>query len=305
LPLTRSWWNSDFTVQGWTPERAGSDVHHREIMPGYLEAMRVPLRRGRVLDERDRGGAESTVLINETLADRYFANEDPVGKRIAFDRVAEPTSVWRTIVGVVGDERQWGVAEAPRPEFLAPFAQDWRRMLTLVIRTQDDPRALLPAVRAQIRALDAALPDFDVRTMEEVHAASLARERFVMMLFGLFAFLALLLALVGVYGVVAQSARARVQEMGIRLALGARPAEVQKLIAGRAIILAAVGITIGLICALAFSGWLGTLLHEMQPNDPATYAGVALLLAGAAILASWLPAWRSSRKVSISALRPE
>jgi predicted permease len=280
-------------------------VHHREIMPGYLEAMRVPLLRGRVLDERDRGGGETTVLINETLADRYFPNEDPVGQRIAFDRVPEPTSVWRTIVGVVGDERQWGVAEAPRPEFLAPFAQDWRRMLTLVIRTQDDPRALLPAVRAQIRALDAALPDFDVRTMEEVHAASLARERFVMMLFGLFALLALLLALVGVYGVVAQSARARTQEMGIRLALGARPAEVQKLIAGRAIILAAVGLAIGLAGALAFSGWLGALLHEMQPNDPATYAGVALLLAGAAILASWLPAWRSSRKVSISALRPE
>jgi putative ABC transport system permease protein len=305
LPLTQYNWHSDFTTQGWPPDRAGADVHHRSITPGYLESLGVPLRRGRAFDARDASGSELTVLINEALAERYFPGEDPIGRRVAFDRTPEPTSVWRTIVGIVGNERQAGVAEAPRPEFLAPIAQDWNRTVAMVVRTQGDPLELLSAVRQEIRALDAALPVFAVRTMEQVHATSLARDRFVFLMLALFAGSALLLATLGVYGVSAQAARARAHEIGIRFALGASPADVQKLMAVRGVKIGLSGVTLGLVAALASSGLLRGLMHDAQLVDAPTFVLIAALLAGAATLASWLPAWRASRGTACMALRPD
>jgi len=266
LPLTQSHWHSDFTTQGWPPDRVGSDVHHREITPGYLDALGVPLLRGRAFDARDRSGAELTVLINEALAERYFPGEDPIGKRVAFDRTPEPTSIWRTVIGVVGSERQAGVAEAPRPEFLAPIAQDWNRNVTLVVRAQGDPLARLDAVRGEIRTLDAALPVFEVRTMEQVHLASLARDRFVLLMLALFGASALLLAMLGVYGVSAQAARTRAHEMGIRMALGASAADVQKLMAARGVKIGLSGALVGLLASRASSGLLRGLLHDAQSD---------------------------------------
>jgi putative ABC transport system permease protein len=305
LPLTQFRSHSDFTTQGWAPDRTAENVHHREITPGYLDVMGVKLLQGRGLDARDRSGTELTVLINETLADRFFPGEDPVGKRIAFDRTPEPTSVWRTIVGVVSDERQGGVAEATRPEFLAPIGQDWFRTVTLVVRTQGDPLSMLEPVRREIRTLDAALPVFAVRTMEQVHAASLARDRFVLVLFGVFALSALVLAVVGVYGVSAQAARARTHEIGIRFALGASEGDVQRLMAARGVRIAIGGVAVGLAVAIAASGLLRGLLYDAEPVDPATFLIVAATLAAAATLASWLPAWRASRVSPVNALRPD
>jgi putative ABC transport system permease protein len=305
LPLTHSSWHSDFTTQGWPADRIGSEVHHREVSPGYLEALGVPLRRGRAFDARDRSDSELTVLINQALADRFFPGEDPIGKRVAFDRTPEPTSVWRTIIGIVGNERQAGVAEAVRPEFLAPLAQDWNRNVSLAVRTQRDPLELLPAVRREMRALDASLPVFDVRTMQQVHSASLARDRFVLLLFAVFAGSAFLLAIIGVYGVSAQAARARAHEIGIRFALGASPAEVQRMMAARGVKIGLSGVALGLVAALASSGLLRGFLHDVQLVQPSTFALIAAGLAGAATMASWVPAWCATRAPVWSALRPE
>jgi putative ABC transport system permease protein len=303
LPLTGPRWGSDFTTEGWGPDRFGTEVHHREIAPGYLETLRVRLVRGRAFDSRDRPDAPLTVLINETLARRYYEGEDPIGKRITFDRVPEAGSVWRTIIGVVAPERQLGMAREPLPEFLAPLAQDWSRTQYLVLRTAGDPRLLLPAVRSEVGRLDASLPLFDVRTLAEVRSASFARERFVMALFGLFAALALLLTLVGVYGVSAQAAKARTREIGIRMALGAQRGSVQRMIVGQGMRLVAGGLALGLAGALAAGRFMRSLLVGVAATDAATYVAVCALLTLSALLASWLPARRAARVDPVVALR--
>ncbi len=298
-------WGSDFTAQGWGPDRFGAEVRHREITPGYLEAMHVPVLRGRAVEARDRDGAEMTVLINSALARRFFPGEDPIGQRICFDRVPEANSVWRTIVGVVGDERQQGLSQEAAPEFLAPFAQDWSRQLYLLVRTHGDPEAVLPAVRREVAALNAHLAIFDARTVEQIVAFSLARERFVLALFGLFAALSLVLAMVGVYGVAAQMAKARTQEIGVRMALGARTGQVQRMILRRGLLLALAGLGAGLLLAWPGQRLLEGLLVGVEPGDALTIAGVCALLCGTALLASWIPARRAARTDPVRALRME
>ena len=180
-------WSSDFSVQGQPGAGVVSDVVHREISPGYLLLMRERLLKGRFFTEADRRGSPNVVLINETLAKLYFADDDPIGKRVAFDRVPDSTSVWRTIVGVVGDERQGAIAEPPRPEFFAPAAQDTRGAMVLTVRTKRDPAVLAPSMRRIVAELDPTLAITDVKTMTAVRALSLARERFLATLMMVFA----------------------------------------------------------------------------------------------------------------------
>jgi putative ABC transport system permease protein len=320
LPLTTGNWTSDFTVEGWPAERHGTDVNHREATPGYFETLRVPLLRGRLLDERDKPGAapagvplegataggspaDPGVLINETLARRYFRDENPIGRRITFDRIPTASSFWRTIVGVVGDERQQSPASAPLPEFMAPLAVDVNRSLSLTIRTNGDPLAMVASVREVIHQLDPALPIEQVRTMTQVRTASLSRERFLTTLIGLFASFTLLLAIMGVWGVSAQAAKSRTHEIGIRMALGARSADVEWLMLRHGLFLVAAGIAIGGLGALAAGRLITGLVASVDPTDPATFGVVGVTLAATGILANWIPARLAARTDPLRALR--
>jgi putative ABC transport system permease protein len=305
VPLSAPTWSSQFAVEGREPIPAGSHVVHRELTPGYQQVMRVPVRHGRLFTEADREGAPMTVLINETLAATYFKDEPPVGKRITFDRLPDSASTWRTIVGVVGDERQTGLGQPVRAEFLAPYAQDARNAMTLVVRSQRDPELLAPLVRQVIARLDPLLAITSIRTMEDVRAASLGRDRFLTVLMLSFAGVGLVLCIVGVYGVVAQLARRRMREMGIRIALGANAGQVQWLVVRHGMLLTAVGIVAGVSVALGTTGIIRTLLFQVAPADPATFVAVPAMVLLTAAVASWVPARRASRADPCQVLRSD
>jgi putative ABC transport system permease protein len=278
---------------------------HRELSPEYQQTMRVRIVRGRMFTAADQANTPLVVLINETLAKRYFHDEDPVGLRITFDRIPDSTSIWRTIVGVVGDERQAGMAIPARAEFIAPAAQDVRSQMTLLVRTAGDPLALVPAIRRSIAALDPDLAITSVKTMADVRARSLARDRFLTALFIVFAIVGVILAIVGVYGVVAQLAKRRTRELGIRLALGARTWQVQWLVVRRGLTLSAIGVAIGVGVSLAVSGFMRTLLYEVAPLDRLTFIVVPFLVLVTAAIASWVPAARASRADAAEVLRAD
>jgi predicted permease len=305
LPATGYSWSSDFSVAGRPGPAPISQVVHRSTDAGYTTVMRVPLIRGRMFNESDRDGAPMVVLINEALATKYFPGEDPVGQRVTFDRVPDSTSVWRTVIGVVGNERQGTIAEESHPEFLAPYTQEKDGGLDLVIRTRGDPRAIMRPVRAIVAALDPKLAIAHLRTMEEVRAESIARERFLTTLLLVFGGVGLALAVVGVYGVMAQLVRGRTREMGIRTALGAPARSVQWIVVRHGIVLALAGITVGIAVALLSTRALLSLLYQTDPIDPPTFAAVPALLIAAALAASWIPAWRASRIDPLEALRAE
>jgi predicted permease len=305
VPLSPSHWTSDFSVAGRAADEYGVDVVHREVTPGYFGVMRVPLVRGRLLTDEDRAGAPPVVLINAALARRYFRDEDPIGKRVAFDRHPDSTSSWRTIVGVVGDEHQTTLTREPKIEFIAPVAQDRRRGMTLVARTTGDPLALAPVLRRLVAELDPKLAIESVKTMAEVRRASVATQRFLMTLLLAFGITGLLLAVVGVYGVMAQVAKGRLREMGIRMALGARRSTVRWLVVRHGLRLAAVGLAFGLGGALVGTRAMRALLYAVTPSDPVTFLAVPLLLVVTAALAAWLPAARASRADPVTVLRAE
>lgn len=305
VPLGPPMWTSQFAVAGREPLPRGSEVKHRELTPGYLTVMRVPLLRGRDISEADRAGAPPVVLINETLARMYFPGENPVGQRISFDREPDSTSTWRTVVGVVGDERQGSLGVPAQAEFIAPYPQEPRNGMTLVVRTRGEPGDLAPAVRRIVTRLDPLLAISSIRTMEEVRAASLGRDRFLTVLMLSFAGVGLALGLVGVYGVVAQLAKRRMREMGIRIALGAKATQVQWLVVRHGIALTSLGIGVGVLVALGATRVISTLLYRVAPADPLTYVAVPLMVLLTAALASWLPAARASRADPCQVLRSD
>ncbi|MES2178712.1 MAG: ABC transporter permease [Gemmatimonadota bacterium] len=305
LPLTEPSWTSDFVARGWPAERIGVDVVHRDVLPGYFETLRVPLLKGRYIDEGDRADGEGVVVLNDAAVRQYFPNEEPVGQQVTFNRVPDSTSVWYRIVGVVGSERQGALAEPAKPEIFQPAAQRGSGTMVLVIRATRDPEALVPLLRQSVARLDPGLALADVKTMTEVVAQSSSRERFMTLLLFAFAFVGFVLALVGVYGVMARVARGRVREMGIRIALGAQASDVRWLVVRRGLTLTAAGIAIGLGVATAVAGVLRTLLYGVEPVDPLTFVVVPLILAAAAIAACWLPAARVSRSDPMLALRAE
>ena len=305
VPLGPPSWSSGFAVRGREPIERGEQVYHRELTAGYQHVMRVPLKRGRLFTEADRSGAPLVVLINETLARKYFTGADPVGQQITFDRVPDSTSNWRTIVGVVGDERQIGLSRATEPEILAPYEQDPRRGMKLLLRTTGDPTALAPLIRKVVAGLDPLLAISSMQTMEAVRDASLARDRFLTVLLLSFSGVGLALGIVGVYGVVAQLARRRLREMGIRLALGARGSQVQWLVLRHGIGLTALGAAVGVGLALGATRVMRTLLYQVAPSDPLTFVAVPLLVLLTAALASWLPAARAGRADPCQVLRAD
>lgn len=306
LPLTAPSWSSDFSVAGRGPEAFGTEVLHREVLPDYFRTLRVPLLRGRTFSAADlASGAPFVIVINESLARRHFPGEDPIGQRIAFDRAPDSTSTWRTVIGVVGDEHQTSPAVPPRIEIFAPLNQEPNGNMTLVMRTAVEPTSLLPAVRRLVAEMDPDLALADVRTLEAVRAESMARERFLMLLLGAFAAVALTLAVVGVYGVLAQAVRQRTREIGIRVALGAGPAQVVRLVVRYGLGLVLTGVVAGLAAAALSTRAMGALLFRVEPTDAATLASVALLLALAGLAAALVPALRASRTEPSVTLRAD
>jgi putative ABC transport system permease protein len=306
LPVTVRSWSSGLAVQGREP-LGQTDILHREVMGDYFRVMRVPLIEGRTFTDADSPGSPLVVVVNEALVTEYFPNDDPVGLAISFDRIPDSTSVWRTIVGVVGSERQGSLAEPARPEIFAPFAQDETRGMTIVARMQPgrNPLGIARPMRQAVRELDSLLAITELRPMTDVHGAAMSRERFISALVLVFAVTGISLAIVGVFGVLAQLVHARWREMGIRLALGAQRSQVRWLVVRNGATLLGLGIVGGLLVALLATRLLATLLYEVQPTDALTYAVVALIIAGAGTLAAWIPALRASTANPATTLRAE
>jgi len=305
VPLGSLPWSSEFSVEGRPPMERGGEVLHRELGGDYLKVMRVPLLRGRFFSERDRADQPNVVLINQALAEKWFKGEDPIGRRISFDRVPDSTSFWRTIVGVVGSEHQRGLGEPARPEFIAPYNQDTRSGLDLLLRTSGDPAALGPQVRALVSRIDPLLAISSMETMTEVKAQSLARDRFLTVLMLAFAGVGMLLGVVGVYGVMAQLTRRRMREMGIRIALGAKARQVQWLVVRHGAVLTGLGIGAGVLLAAGATRVIESLLYQVAPLDAVTFILVPLLVLVTAMLAAWIPALRASRADVTAVLRVE
>ncbi len=305
LPFGNQRWSSDFTADGWPSDRFGTDVRHGEITPGWFRTMGVPLVRGRDFDFDDRQGSAPVVLINRALAEKYFPGEDPIGKRVAFDRVPDAGSTWRTIVGIVGNVRREALSLEEKPSFYAPVLQDPTRVMYVVVRAEKDPSALTALVREKLRALDPGVPLFDATSLDAVVASSVARERFLLFLLALAAAIALALASVGIFGVVYYSTTRRVREIGIRVALGARSASVVALVMVSGMGPVLVGLAVGVVTAALSTRALSRFLFEVEPLDPLTFAVVVLVVLVTALLACAVPARWATRVEAASALRAE
>jgi putative ABC transport system permease protein len=305
VPLTSWGWTSQFRAQTWPADRYGSEVAHRATTAGYFAALHVPVVRGRGFGPEDRAGSPPVVLINQSLADQYFRGEDPIGQRVSFDKTPDSTSTWYTIVGVVGDERQTSLGADTKIQFTTDFAQNPSNGMYVVIHTSGDPSALGPSVRRIVHDLDPALAVASMRTMGEVRSASLARQRFFMTMLLVFAAVGMVLALVGVYGVMAQLARGRRREVGIRIALGASLGDVRWLIVRNGLQLVGLGLAVGIVASLFAAQTMRVFLFGVSPGDPPTFVAVPLMLLCAAAAAAWIPAVRASRTDPAMTLREE
>jgi putative ABC transport system permease protein len=304
LPISGGEANGDIGIEGWPSGQGelGASTFRR-VTPNYFEVMGIPLRRGRVFDDRDDGSRGHAVIVNEGFARHFWPNADPIGRRIRIG--PRDTSNWLTIVGVVGDVRQIGLdSEAPFSTYES-LATGPSSRFEVAVRAAGDARSVMASVRGELRALEPALLIDNVQTMSERIGESVSPRRLNLLLFGLFAGLALLLALVGLYGVVAYAAGQRTQEFGIRMALGAKPGDVLRLVLGQGLKLVLAGVGIGVVAALIVARLMTGLLFGVEPTDPVTLAAVAVLLSGVAIAACWLPAHRATRIAPVEALRSE
>ncbi|HEY1434434.1 MAG TPA: ABC transporter permease [Thermoanaerobaculia bacterium] len=304
LPLSGTGLNFGFTIEGRPEAKAGSDrtANYTALTPGYFRALGVPLERGRVFTASDAAGTPRVCAISAAFARQYFGGEDPIGQRLVFGFTE---SVPREIVGIVGDVKRASPGAPTQPEMYVPFDQDPWWAGYVAVRVHGDPQRLASLLAARVRALDPALPISDIQPMTQIVSESIAQPRFRATLLGLFAGLALLLAVIGIYGVVSYDAGRRSREIGIRIALGARRRDVLGLVLRQGIGLTALGLAAGLAGAFALTRSVSSLLFETVPLDAATHAGVAALLLGAAVAASAIPAWRAARTDPLDALRSE
>jgi putative ABC transport system permease protein len=267
--------------------------------------MEIPLRRGRLLSDADAQGAPHALVVNEALARKHFANEDPVGKRITFTNPEAPDAQWWTIVGIVGDVRQSSLQAEPYPQAYRSYRQVPKRAMTIVLRTSGDPLAMLGTLRQQVWSFDRQQPLANARTVEQVLAQSIARPRFNTLLIAVLAGVALVLAAVGIYGVISYSVTQRTHEIGIRMAVGADASNVLRLVVGQGMVLAGIGLALGVVGALASTRILSTLLYGVTTTDPVTYVALVLLLGFVAMVASYIPALRAAKVDPVIALRSE
>ncbi|HEY9517350.1 MAG TPA: ABC transporter permease [Gemmatimonadaceae bacterium] len=295
-----------FEVAG-RPQPSSSAIQDATVLvtgPEYFRALRIPLRSGRAFSAHDDARATRVAVINSAMARRYWAGTDPIGARITLGDPADSAS-WRTVVGVVGDVRQNALNDDPYPQLFLPLAQTPQRSMLLLVRTTGDPATLATPIRRAVTALDSDLPVSDVRTLDERLQQSIAQPRVSMMLLGLFALMALVLAAVGIYGVLSYTVAQRTRELGIRMALGAESNSVMRLVIRQAMAPALIGVLLGLAGAWGATRLMATLLFGVSATDPATFIMVSLFLLAVALVASWLPARRATRVDPLVALRAE
>ena len=288
-----------FTIDGHAAPANGEEPRAdiRTATPGYFETMKIALRKGRFIDGRDRQGAPGTVVINETMARRYFAGEDPLG------RIVRNPHGKGEVVGVVGDVKHYGLDSEPRAELFMPAWQQPLNGMALIVRTASDPKGFVDGIRREVLAVDAEQPIYDVSAMIDVVSRSVFLPRVSMLLLGAFAVSALLLAVVGIYGVVSYTVTQRTRELGVRMALGADAASTLRLVLGRSMLLVGLGTACGLAASVAVTRAIAGLLYDVSPLDPVVFTGVSLLLATAGFAATVIPARRATRVDPIVALR--
>lgn len=297
--------DAPFTVVGRPAPPHGSEpsAYYTEVSSTYPDVLRVPMVRGRFFSSFDRPDSTRVVVINQTMARRYFGEEDPIGKRLAvmfFEETEE-----REIVGVIGDVLHSGLDSRPRPEMFVPYSQSPSTQMTFVVRTNSDPAAMLAPVKAAIREVNRNQTFSKTASMEQLVDDSLKQRRFNLLLLVFFAVLALLLAGIGVYGSINYTTRQRTHEIGLRMALGAQAGDVMKLVIGQGLLLALLGVAIGLAASFALTRVLKGLLFGVSTTDPITFVGISLLLLAIGLLASWLPARRATKVDPLIALRYE
>jgi putative ABC transport system permease protein len=305
LPLGGANSSDSYLVEGEPEPPPGQehDGRYRVATPDYFRTMEIPIVRGRGFTEQDKAGAPPVVIVNETLARRHWAGQDPIGKRIRFYGPPERAQ-WMQIVGVVADVKH--ELDIPvEPEYYLPMAQDSWPGMVLVARTSVEPSSLATALRQQVWAIDKDQPVFDVKTMQEVRSTSVVLYSFSSVMLGIFAGVALVLASIGIYGVMAFAVTQRTQEIGIRMALGARTADVLKLVVKNGMKLALLGIVAGLAGSWALTRFIEKLLFGVQPTDPLTFSLVSVCLLLAAFVACYLPARRATKVDPLVALRYE
>ncbi len=304
LPLSGDNQTTTFTIEG-RPQLAPSDQlvsNVRAISPDYFRAMGIQLIKGRAFTEQDKSGTPLVMVINETLARRFFPGEEALGKRALvypFEKSCE-------IVGIVNDVKHRSLDVESGPEFYISYLQAPRPFMSLVARTSlSDPTKLAPSIQSTVQQIDRDQPVADVKTMTQVLGQSTASRRFNMLLLGVFALIALVLASVGIFGVMSYTVTQRTHEIGIRMALGARAGDVFRLVVGQGMILVLIGVALGLAGAFALTRVMASLLYGVSATDPLTFIIVALVLAGIAFLACLIPARRATRVDPMVALRYE
>ncbi len=320
LPLAGDQWDRSFEIDGRPKSKPGEapDAVYRIVMPGYFETMQIPLRAGRAITERDAGSTPKVVVLNEQAARQYWPGESPIGKRIAIGGRDTAAPDWLTVIGVVGDAKQADWPSKPDPEMYLAALQDpdflgdgtdpigaHETYLTLVLRTAGKPAAVASAVKRTVQQFDRNLPVSQVITMDEAVAMATAQPRFEMLLLGLFGALALILAGVGIYGVMNYSVARRTREIGIRMSLGASRSDVWRMVLVQAMTQTLAGTVVGVAGAALLSKAMATMVYGVRPTDPPTFVGVTILLACAALLATGIPARRAAQIEPMTALRSD
>lgn len=302
LPLSGTNSDSSFNIEGReTQDGVGPDEEIRTITPDYFRVLETPLLQGRFFNDADTSDSPKVVIINRALARKYFPNGDALGKRITFDNLRRNPK-WVTIVGIVGDIRHRGLDVDPQPECYVSHTQQPARTMVLAVRSAQDPRLLVSAIRREIQSIDPDEPIANVRTLDEVVSESVAPRRFAVVLLGVFAASALLLAAVGVYGVMSYMVVQRTHEIGVRMALGAQRRDVLSLVVGHAGKLVGIGTILGLVLTAFSTRALSTLLYNVGTFDIAIFALVSITLAAVSFLASYIPAQRATRADPMIAL---
>ena len=309
LPFGGGWSTSSLRVEGVVVAdgQNGPWGDVRIVSPRFFDALRIPLKRGRLLTDQDRQGSPPVVVIDEQFVKKYFPNTDPIGKRLTFagSKSAAPDSSWMTIVGVVGHVAHEGLDADPRIQYYIPVAQAGGQFMSVAVSTKGDPHSVVGAVRNAVHSVDPGLPIANINTLDQLVDNSVGQRKLSMILLGVFSGIALLLASIGIYGVMSYSVAQRSRELGIRMALGAERGRVLRLVVGQGMGLAVLGVAIGLVAAFALTRLLASQLYGVGATDPATFGAVAGLLVGVALLASLLPAMRATRVDPVVALRDE
>ena len=308
LPLAGDVENWSFTIDGRSAsESTTPSTLVRHVSAGYLDTMRIRLLEGRALNAFDRAGGEPVVVISKAMAATYWPGERAIDRRVQFRGPEDLAAITWRVVGIADDVPSSSLDGAPKPTLYLSYTQWPFRMpsISLAVLTRTDPSSIVTRVRAEIARVDEDLPIFHIRTMEEVRGASLAQRRFGMLLLGLFAGVALVLAVVGLYGTIAYTVSQRTREIGIRMSLGARPGQILAMMVGQGAVLSAVGMVLGLCGAFALTRYLSSLLFGVSGVDVPTYAGLSGVLQAVALLASYLPSRRAARIEPVEALHRE